>query len=331
MSVTCHHFTPGHRAPLPDVPTALTRLEADGFVWFDFQDPSAEDLAPLVGPLGIHPLSLEDCFDSHQIPKVEDFRTYLFALFNTCGYLDGRAVTDEVDLFLGARFLVTVRGHDAKNPAFFDGFEQSVERNLPHASQGPDHLMHVLLDFVTDRKFATIEAMQETVEAAEAQVMADPAAFRPETLLRVRSDLVELRKSLFHERENLVRICRRDSPFISERSLPGWRDVYDHLSRFYEFIEITRERVSTLMELYLALQNNQLAEASNQTNLVMKRLTLINTIFMPLTLLAGIGGMSEWSMITGPENWPWTYPAFLGLMVLLGLTNWGLMKWARWV
>jgi magnesium transporter len=100
-----------------------------------------------------------------------------------------------------------------------------------------------------------------------------------------------------------------------------YRDIYDHLVRFYELTESYRDIVTSLMEMYLSMLNNEMAKAANETNMTVRRLTLITTIFMPLTLLAGIGGMSEWSMITGPDNWRVSYPAFMLGMVFLGLAS----------
>ena len=117
--------------------------------------------------------------------------------------------------------------------------------------------------------------------------------------MRLRRDLLTLRKSLFHEREILVKICRRDSPYVSEKAIYHFRDIYDHLAKYFEMVEIYREMITSLMEMYLSMINNRMAEMANRTNATVRRLTLINTVFMPLTLLAGIGGMSEWSMMTG--------------------------------
>ncbi len=127
---------------------------------------------------------------------------------------------------------------------------------------------------------------------------------------------MSLRKSLFHEREILIKICRKDCPFIAEKAIFHYRDIYDHLAKFFELTESYRDIVTSLMEMYLSMLNNQMTKAANETNVTVRRLTFITTIFMPLTLLAGIGGMSEWSMMTGPENWRIAYPAFLLAMVV---------------
>jgi magnesium transporter len=165
------------------------------------------------------------------------------------------------------------------------------------------------------------------LDAMEEAMLDDVTNFNPAELIRMRRDLLSLRKSLFHEREIFVKICRKDCPFISEAAIYPYRDIYDHLAKFFELTESYRDIVTTLMEMYLSIQNNKMTKAANDTNVTVRRLTFITTIFMPLTLLAGIGGMSEWSMMTGPGNWRIAYPAFLVGMVGLGFISYRLLKW----
>ena len=136
-----------------------------------------------------------------------------------------------------------------------------------------------------------------------------------------------LRKSLFHEREILIKICRKDCPFIPDKAIFHYRDIHDHLTIFFELTESYRDIVTSLMEMYLSMLNNQMTKAADQTNMAVRRLTFITTIFMPLTLLARIGGMSEWSMMTGSHNWRIAYPAFLLAMVVIGFFSYRLLKW----
>ena len=119
----------------------------------------------------------------------------------------------------------------------------------------------------------------------------------------------------------------KDCPFISEKAIFFYRDIYDHLSKFFELTEAFRDTVTSLMEMYLSMLNNQMALAANQTNATVRRLTFITTIFMPLTLLAGIGGMSEYSMMTGPQNWRIAYPLFILGMIVLGVCSYFFLKW----
>jgi magnesium transporter len=117
-----------------------------------------------------------------------------------------------------------------------------------------------------------------------------------------------------------------DCPFVPEKAIFHFRDIYDHLAKFFELTETDREIVTSLMELYTSLLNNHMTKVSNETNASVRRLTLIATIFMPLTLIASIGGMSEWSMMTGPGNWKVAYPLFLIGMGLIAAMNYLLIK-----
>jgi magnesium transporter len=187
--------------------------------------------------------------------------------------------------------------------------------------------MHVILDHVVDQKFLAIEALEDELDTQEETMLASVSNFNPAEMIRLRRDLLNLRKSLFHEREILVKICRKDCPFIPGKAIYHYRDIYDHLTKFFELTESYREIVTSLMDMYLSMLNNQMTKAANQTNKAVRRLTFITTIFMPLTLLAGIGGMSEWSMMTGPANWKISYPAFLLAIGIIGFVNYCVLKW----
>ena len=121
------------------------------------------------------------------------------------------------------------------------------------------------------------------------------------------------------------KLIRKDSPFLVEKSLIYFRDVYDHLSKYYEIAETAREQVTNLMEIHLSLISNKMAESSNRTNAIMRRLTLITTIFMPLTLISGIGGMSEFTMMVGTMNWRTAYLILLIVMIVIGVVNYMLL------
>jgi len=309
------------------VEAALAALKDGGFIWLDYCQPTREELTRLVEPLDLHPLSIEDCFDVNQIPKIEDFPRNTFILFNSFHFVNGELSIEEIDLFIGANFLVTVSQRDAENRRLINGIEHIVQMDMETARQGPAFLMHTLLDYVVDQKFIAIDALENDLDSAEDRMLADPANFDLSELVRLRRDLLNLRKSLFHEREILVKICRKDCPYITDKAIFHYRDIYDHLAKFFELTESYRDILTSLMEMYLSMLNNQMAKSANETNATVRRLTFITTIFMPLTLLAGIGGMSEWSMMTGPENWRIAYPAFLLAMVVMGFVNYYLLNW----
>ena len=329
MSESCFYYISpkGKLSGVATVDAALAAVKDGGFLWLDYCEPSKEELSRLIDPLDLHPLSIEDCLDANQIPKIEDFSRNTFIIFNTFDYLNKKLSVGEIDLFIGVNFLVTVSQLNSEKRRLLDGIENIVERDIENAWHGPAFLMYLILDYVVDRKFLAIEALEDELESREEAMLEDVSNFKPAELLQSRRDLLSLRKSLFHEREILIKICRKDCPFIPEKAIVHYRDIYDHLTKFFELTESYRDLVSSLMEIYLSMLNNKMTKTANETNIVVRRLTLITTIFMPLTLLAGIGGMSEWSMMTGPANWKIAYPAFLLAIGGIGFINYRLLKW----
>jgi magnesium transporter len=319
-----YHITPeGKLVLVATLAEALAVTRNGGFVWLDYSQPTKEELSFLIEPFGLHPLSVEDCVDENQIAKVDDYPRYTFIVFNAFKYSRGMLSIDEADMFIGADFLITV---NIRGPENRRSIESIVESDSESVRQGPAFLLHVILDHIVDQKFVAIEAFENELDKAEEAILTDSSNFNPATLLNLRRDLLALRKSLFHEREILVKICRKDCPFIQDNALFLYRDIYDHLAKFFELTETSRDIVTSLMQVYLTMLNNQMAYTANQTNATVRRLTFITTIFMPLTLLAGIGGMSEWSMMTGPENWKISYPLFLLAMAIIGIVNYYLLK-----
>jgi magnesium transporter len=329
MTESCfYHISPGGKSSqVANADAALAAAKEGGFIWLHFNKTTTEELSSLIEPLGLHPLAIEDCFDKNEIPKIEDFPRNTFILFNCFEYSHRELWIGEIDLFFGDNFLVTVSQTESKNHHSLDGIEQIVEANMQSVRHGPSFLMHVILDYVVDQKFTAIEALEDELDTVESAMLADASSFKPAELIRFRRYLLSLRKSLYHEREILVKICRKDSPFITEKAIFHYRDIYDHLVGFFELTESYRDIVTSFMEMYLSMLNNQMSKSANETNSTVRRLTVITTIFMPLTLLAGIGGMSEWSMMTGPENWRLAYPAFLLVLVVIGLGNYYLLRW----
>jgi magnesium transporter len=323
-----HISKTGKLTRLASVDETLAAVQTGGYVWLDYFRPTKEELSHLIEPLGLHPLSIEDCIDENQIPKMDDYPRNTFILFNTFHYDEGTFSVAEIDAFIGRDFLVTVSGQNGGVQQLHKNLEQAFELGSEGVRQGPAFLLHIILDRVVDEKFLAIDALEEKLNEAEEAILSNLARFDPAELLHLRRDLLTVRKSLFHEREILVKVCRKDSPFVTGKAIFLYRDIYDHLSKFFELTESYRDLVTSLMEMYLSMLNNQMTRAANDTNVTVRRLTFITTIFMPLTLLAGIGGMSEWTMMTGSENWKIAYPLFLLAMVIIAVVNYFLLK--RW-
>jgi magnesium transporter len=322
-----YHFTStGLLYGVKTIEDAKAALIEGGYIWLNFYNPAPEELHSLVDTMGVHPLSVEDCLDNSQVPKIEHFSNNTFIIFNFYSYTNKVLYIDEVDLFLGKNFLITVSGINAEGRNPLNDITKIVENDYGLSKAGPAFLMQVVLDYVVDEKLSAFESLEDELEEAEDADLNDPAVFQPTELMRLKKYLVTLRKSLFHEREILVKISRMDCPFIPEKAIVHYRDIYDHLAKFFELTETNREIVTSLMELYTSLLNNQMTRVSNETNDSVRRLTLIATIFMPLTLVASILGMSEWTMITGPGHWKIAYPLFILGLLIIAVLNYYLIK-----
>jgi len=322
-----YHFTPaGSVTRLNSAIESIAAGKSGGYIWLKFVKPEKEDFTPLITLLGIHPLSVEDCLNEKQLPKIEHFPTNTFIIFNSFSYEEKTLWIDEVDFFIGENFLITVSGQNSDMRRPLKEISRKLEREKDYGRGGPAFLLQNIMDFLVDNKFEAIETAGDDLEQAEENLLNHSTTFDPGELIRLRRYLLLIRKSLYHEREILVKICRLDSRFISEKTIFHYRDIYDHLAKFFEMAETYRELVTSLMELYTSLLNNLMTRASNQTNSSVRRLTVITTIFMPLTLLASIGGMSEWTMMTGPANWKISYPLFLAGLGIIAVLNFYVLR-----
>ena len=311
---------------MPTLKEALAYTTSqNGYIWADYVDPTAELLAELMPALGIHPLSIEDCLNGNQLPKLDLFPNYSFLIFNTFEETPEELLSHELDLFIGENFVVTAGFRREDKQPLLTGLRELLVRQREVVRQGPSYLLHQVLDKTVDDKLGVIENIEEALEANEDAILAEPLEFDYSSLMQSRRALQVIRRSLFHEREVVNKLIRRDSPFITEKALVYFRDIYDHLSKYYEVAETAREQVTDLMEIHLSLINNSIAETANRTNAIMRRLTLITTIFMPLTLIAGIGGMSEFTMMVGQKNWKIAYVILLVVMAVIALINYRLL------
>jgi len=316
----------GELTLVSSIDDAINAVQDGGYMWLDYCDPKLEDLEPLITKLNLHPLSIEDSLNEEQLPKLDLYPNYSFLVFNVFESSSEELLAHELDLAIGKNFIISITHSDRQNQSLLQGMEQVVERESGKVNNEPSFLLHLLIDTVVDRKFLTIDRIETKLDKDEDEILQGSPDYDLSRLLNSRRDLNTVRKSVFYEREVLSKLIRQDSPFIAEKSLIFFRDVYDHLSRYYEISETARDQVTSLMEIHLSLASNRMAETSNRTNAIMRRLTLISSIFMPLTLISGIGGMSEYTMMVGQENWRVGYIVLLVLMVVVAVINFLLLR-----
>jgi magnesium transporter len=314
---TFHHLT--HVAELDALAVGPEQL-----LWLDLERPSAEELAQLAERFHLHPLAVEDAEHGHQRPKIEEYEGFIFLVFYAAALgPDGRVLkTTEVRMFAGEAYLITI--HDAPLPALDD-----AERRWTHIAQqvewGIGVLLYSLLDTFVDGYFPVADGLVERAEDLDARIFAGGGRARDTQfaydLLELKRCLLEFRRLVSPERDVLNVLTNRDSPVFNERTLVYFRDVYDHLARLTDTLDLYRDQLAGTMDANLSL-------ASNELNRVMRTLTACSIILMSAALITGIYGMN-FDII--PElHWRFGYLWALGLIALVSLVLWRYFKHLKW-
>ncbi len=250
-------------------------------------DPAAHGEAEtlLRDVFGFHALAVEDALDEAHVPKVDDWGDYIYVVFHGTS-IDPRTdelMLHELDIFLGINYVVT---YHAGNLAFLEQDRKSIERDPRDRLQhGPDHLLVRFLERAVDQSLETIEHLDDRVDAIQNQVIADPRPRTLETIFRLKRSAVRLQKIFNPQREVLNRLARDPYKPIQAAHRVYFRDVYDHVVRIHDISESLRDLIAGTLETYLSVM-------SNRTNDIMKTLTLVTVMFMPMSFLTGFFGMN---------------------------------------
>ncbi len=271
---------------------------------------------------GFHPLVLEDILNTDQRPKMEDYGEYLYIVLRMLSYNDksSEIESEQISLVLGPNFVFSFqeREGDTFNP-IRDRIRNSKGRIR---KMGADHLAYTLLDSIIDNYFIILEKLGEKIEFLEEEVVTRPTPETLQTIHHLKREMIFLRKGVWPLREVISGLERGESSLIKESTRIYLRDVYDHTIQTIDTIETYRDMVSGMLDIYLS-------SISNRLNAVMKVLTIIATIFMPLTFIAGIYGMNFKYM---PElEWRWGYPAIWFAVVLISVSMLIYFKRKRWL
>ncbi len=296
--------------------------EAPSVTWINVEGlHQVEPLEKLGEAFGLHPLVLEDILTTDQRPKVEDQGDYLYIVLKMLDYQEEEIIHEQVSLILGSNFVISFQ--EGREGDVFNPIRERIRSGKGKIRKsGADYLAYALLDSIVDSYFAILEKLGEQVEALEEELIADPGAGTLEEIHRLKREMLYLRESLWPLREVISTLERGESTLIQESTGIYLRDVYDHTIQVIDSIETFRDMLSGMLDIYLS-------SISNRMNAVMKVLTLIATIFMPLTFLAGIYGMNFKHM---PElGWPWAYPVLWLVLVLIGITMVVYFKRKKWL
>jgi len=285
---------------LKDKPT-VTWINIDGVS-------DARTIQEIGEGFGLHPLILEDIMNTDQRPKVEDFGNYLYIVLKMLLYDDGKGtvVTEQVSIVLGPGFVISFqeREGDVFNP-IRDRIRTA--RGLIR-KMGPDYLTYALIDAIVDNYFAILEKLGEKIEYLEDELVTNPTLETLREIHELKRDMIFLRKSVWPLREVISKLEREGSKLINETTGIYLRDVYDHTIQVIDAVETFRDMLSGMLDIYLS-------SISNRMNEVMKVLTIIATIFIPLTLVSSVYGMNFTHM---PElDLPWSYPLVLVSMAII--------------
>ena len=311
-------------------------------LWIDLEASTPEEEALVFDKvLPIHPLTLEDITRprrlpdrSPHLPKVEEFGDYLFVVANPlhpgatkilldpAADCDHRKLCSQLSAVITDRILIT---HHMEPLVSIDEMRSHLERHEAKAGRGPDYLFHLALDVMVDQYAPLLDSLSEVLDELEAEIFEKPSPVLIAKLLGLKRHVIALRKTLIHEREVLARLSRGEFGLIDAREMAYYRNVYDHLIRFTELVEGSREMVSDLMQTLLAAQANKLNE-------VMKVLTMISTTILPMTLLAGIYGMNfEKNIWPDFKESPYGFLGVILLMAVSGVSALGFFRWMKWI
>lgn len=263
---------------------------------------------------GIHALTLEDVLNCGQRPKIEDYGTYHFLVLKSLAIREGSLELEQISFILGKNYVLTIQEVPGDS---FEAVRQRIRRGKGLIRKaGADYLLYALVDALIDEFFPILESFGEQIEELEDKVILSPSPQILQQVHAVKRDLLVLRRTAWPERDTISSFSREESHLIRPETLVFVRDCYDHIIQVIDMIETYRDLASGLQEAYLS-------SLSNRMNEIMKVLTIISTIFIPLTFIAGIYGMnfdpraSPWNM---PElEWYWGYPFSLAVMAVVAV------------
>ncbi|MDX1978117.1 MAG: magnesium/cobalt transporter CorA [Pseudanabaenaceae cyanobacterium bins.68] len=272
---------------LPEPEDCIPYLDSNSVSWLDVQGLGSEEVLQRLGKVfNLHPLLLEDVVNIPQRPKVEEYEQHLLIILRSATLVKGskKFAIEQISLILGKNYLLTVQ-EDVKGDCF-DLVRQRIHRDKGIIrQQGTDYLAYTLIDAVVDGFFPILEAYGEKLESLENKVVNNPDPKVLNKIHRIKRELLILRRALWPHRDAINSLIRDQQEFVSPATQVYLRDCYDHTVQLIDMVETYREIAHSLMEIYLS-------SMSNRTNEVMRLLTVISTIFIPLTFIVGVYGMN---------------------------------------
>jgi magnesium transporter len=306
---------PSREVKPDELPALLQSTEA--LAWVRCLAPTDHDLLWLQDAFGFHPLTIEDCRHRNQRPKFEPYDGYAFMVLFALSWEGDALETTEIHCFLTPHCLITVEDHES--PAIAAVW-QRMHQAPDLMQRGADFVLYAVADAVVETFFELVDSFEDSIDEIEERIFAPEAESVQPLIFRRRNLLIAIRRAIGPMRDVFNAILNRHLPLIQEAHLLYFRDLYDHTVRIYELLEMERERLSNALEVHLSHISNTLSQ-------VMKRLTAIATIFMPLTFLTGLFGMNFEHL---PFQNPWAMALALISMGIIPGAMWLWMRRAHW-
>jgi magnesium transporter len=296
-----------------------TIVDIPGLLWLDLNDPMSHDLDDLAVRYGFHELAIEDCRHHIQLAKLDYYDGYSFIIINSTNYTEKPCEVQvrEIDAFLGPDYIVTV--HEGPSAAV-EEIQKHVALNAKHLSR-PDQVLHALIDILVDRYLPTLDHIGDTIDDVEDQVLIRPTPVLLQTIFELKRGLLQFRRAVSSQRELVNLLIRDDSSLIHQDMRIYFRDVYDHVVRAMDLVETYRDLLTGGLDIYLT-------QMANRTNDIVKALTILATIMLPLTLVTGYFGMNfEYMPFLKSGNGIWYATGGMLVITISMLAFFKLRKW----
>jgi magnesium transporter len=309
--IDCAAYVNGRRIADLGIEQIQASLSRTGqFVWLGLYEPDKDALRQIQQQFHLHDLAIEDAYNAHQRPKLELYEDSLFVVLRTAQMQrEPRHIEfGETHVFVGSNFVVTVRHGSLRSHV---GVRQRCESTPQQLAKGPGYVLYSLMDFVVDQYLPIVAEIEEEVQELEDALLEDPSSTEAtQRIYRLKRDLLALRRAVAPLAEVSNRLMRFDLPHIPDDTRPYFRDVYDHVLRLNETIDMQRELLSTALEAHLSL----MSVAQNEH---MKRITAWAAMIAVPTMIAGVYGMNFANM---PElHWTYGYYAALAIMAVASI------------
>lgn len=318
------YYTPDgdFRTDLPQDKFTTALGNPQGLLWVDFEATAPDtDEKIMTGVFGFHPLAVDDALQETHVPKVDDWGDYLYIVLNAVDIQEQdlfELAINELDIFIGKNYLVT---HHDQHITALHRVWSSCLRDRRHLTHGVDHLLYRLTDEVVAQYMPAVEEIDEEIDTIEDEIFNNPSPGILARIFTLKRAILQLRRMIGPQREVLNKLARDDYPVIDSKARIYFRDVYDHLVRMHELTESLRDLISGALDTYLSVVNNRM-------NDIMKTLTIITTLFMPISFVVSFFGMNYFYPVLKIDAWT-NLPAFgITLLILLMLPI-GMFGWIR--